>query len=383
MEANKKQAAAAGLVVGLLCGLALGGIIGGGWYWSTQRPVTATPARRPQLRPVPPVARLAPVPAGQTSLTPPDAVDAWKHYSPPTTPLATPPSISSPYGALPTRRMSLVAGRIGDKIVTVGGFCRTPNYFLEVNEILDLTSRAWRNGARHPLGLESAAGAVVDGKLYVAGGFDGWHRRAEMFAYDPIADAWEARAPMPCPRQGAMATAFTDDKIYFIGWEAQFQDQYMVQVYDPANDAWEARTAPCEAGYYAAVAAMDDRIFVFGGTARQAGRRKNEVMVYYPAADRWEQATAMPVARHACAAAIWEDKIYVFGGQDNPAPGGSYSAMSRVDIYDPATDRWTRARDMAQPRVQLSAITVDDGILLLGGSDGNSNPYDAAELYVP
>lgn len=374
MDTDNKKIAAAGLIIGLACGVMLAGIIGG-WYWLTRH---NSPPPHMRLQAVPPVARAVPAPASRSALTPPDAVDAWKHYNPPTTPLVTPPSIPSPYGALPTRRSDFVAGRIGDLIVAVGGFCRTPTYMLEVNELLDLSGRAWRQGGVHPIRLCGAAGAVADGRLYVAGGFDGTRIRTEMFAYSPAADAWEARAPLPYARQCATAVTFSDGKIYYIGHQGQGKDPYIVQVYDPIADAWEARTAPCGVGFGAVAVELADRIFVFGGADQRTNRRKEEVMVYYPAADRWERATQMPVARIGAAAAVWEDKIYVFGG--NP---DSVGVIAQVDVFDPATDRWTRAHDMAAPRLRHAAVVVDDGILLLGGSDNHSNSYDAAELYVP
>lgn len=389
MERAEIKAALAGLGLGLLCGVALGGIIGGGWYWSSHRQAASPSGLRMRLRSVPPVAQAVPdPPVNRSTLTPPDAVDAWKQYNPPpATTLATAPSIPSPYGALPTRRSALAAGRVGNTIITVGGYRRTPTYMLDVNEILDLSSREWDSAEPYPMRITAAAGAVVDDFFYVAGGGDGVRTRAEMFVFNPRLSppGWEIRAPMPHPRSGAAAVAFSDDKIYFIGREAQGKDPYMVQVYDPANDAWEARTAPCEVGYYAAAVALADRIVVFGGDElTRANHHKDEVLVYYPAADRWERATPMPVARCGGAAAMWRGKIYVFGGQDNPPSGSSvYGAMARVDVYDPATDRWTRARDMAQPRLYHSAITVDDGILVLSGCDTNANPYDAAELYIP
>ena len=386
MGLTNRQAAIIGLGAGLACGLALGAIIGGGWYWSSQ-PANRSGSRavRPRLQPISPVGQQVTAPAGQNPLTPPDAVDAWKQYAPPTTPLANPPSIPGPYGAMPTARGSLVAARIGDKVLAMTGFRRAPTYFLDVNEILDLSNGSWSQGTPHPMRLESANSTVYDDRLFVCGGFDGVRTRREAYWYDPATDNWSRAADMPYPRYGSPAVVGADGKIYVIGHQEQGKDNFIVQVYDPNVDQWTARPAPVDAGGEPAVAVLEERIFLFGGGDLKTNRRENKVLVYYPAGNRWEQAAPMPVARMGGAAAIWNDKVYLFGGQDEPPDRRSYAAatMARVDIYDPATDRWTRARDMAQPRLRLRAVELDDGILLLGGIDGNSNAYAAAELYVP
>ncbi|OHE76465.1 MAG: hypothetical protein A2107_01145, partial [Verrucomicrobia bacterium GWF2_62_7] len=262
---------------------------------------------------------------------------------------------------------ALVAARIGDKVFTITGFCRAPTYMLDVNEVLDLATGQWSRGTPHPMRLAGATGTVFNDRLFICGGGDGVRGRREAYFYDPLADAWSRVADMPYSRSSSAAAVGPDERIYVIGHEDQGHDPHIVQVYDPATDRWEARPAPVDAGGEPAVAVLEERIFLFGGGDLKTNRRENKVLVYYPAGNRWEQAAPMPVARMGGAAAIWNDKVYLFGGQDEPPDRRSYAAatMARVDIYDPATDRWTRARDMAQPRLRLRAVELDDGILLL------------------
>lgn len=376
METEQKQYAAAGLVIGLVCGVVLAVLIGGGWYWWS-RQHRVSPVRRVQLQSVPPVAGVAPVPAGQSAPTPPDAVDAWKHYGAPTTPLATPPAIPGPYGALPTARSEIVAGRIGDLVVAAGGFCRQPTYMLDVNELLDLNSRTWHNGTPYPMRISSPAGTVVDDKLFIAGGFDGIRNRSEAYLYDPQTDCWQQLASMPFARSGATAACGSDGRVYVISSEPQAKDPHTVQVYDPASNSWTVPAVPARLGCYGSAMAFDDRIFVFGGS-EPVNQNMAAVFVYDITNDRWEIAAPMPQPLCWRSAACWQDRIYLFGGMV-----GAGVVTSRVDVYDPATDSWTRAHDMAQPRLRLAAVALDEGILLLGGGDGNGNAFNAAELYAP
>ncbi len=331
---------------------------------------------------VPPAIPPSPSLTGQEALTPPDAVDAWKQYGPPTTPRATPPSIPSPYGALLTARSELIAARLGDRVIAVTGFHRQPTYMLDVNEILDLRTRRWSQGTPYPLLASATCGTALGDELFVCGGFDGWHNRREAYIYNPNTDAWRACAPMPYARNHTPAVVAADGRVYVIGCEPSGNDPYVVQIYDPVANSWETRTGPAGIGGYATAAGLGDRIYIFGGNRMNPNESISDVMAYYPATYRWQRVASMPEANAFAAAVVWKNRIYVFGGL-SAGLNGARAVMARVQIYDPATNRWTTGRDMAQARCRLAAVPVDDGILLLGGTDINSNGFDAAELYVP
>ena len=82
------------------------------------------------------------------------------------------------------------------------------------------------------------------------------------FVYDPAADAWEEKAPLPGGARGFAAAATLNAKIYVVGgWYVN-----TVEVYDPATDTWstaapmnEARQSP------GLTAAPDGRLYVSGG----------------------------------------------------------------------------------------------------------------------
>jgi N-acetylneuraminic acid mutarotase len=60
---------------------------------------------------------------------------------------------------------------------------------------------------------------VIAGRLYVFGGeyfHDGGKVHAEVWAYDPRTDAWEAAAPMPTPRHG-LGGITIGDAIWLVG----------------------------------------------------------------------------------------------------------------------------------------------------------------------
>ncbi|EOD16900.1 hypothetical protein EMIHUDRAFT_356074 [Emiliania huxleyi CCMP1516] len=107
--------------------------------------------------------------------------------------------------------------------------------------------------------LEHAV-AVLDGKLYVAGGMGaGYTHLSSVERYDPALDAWEAVAPMATARQ-APAAAVLDGKLYAVGgYNYEEEDEEVedvvrinrVERFDSSTNAWEevapmatARSAP-------------------------------------------------------------------------------------------------------------------------------------------
>ncbi|MHC4433769.1 MAG: Kelch repeat-containing protein, partial [Planctomycetota bacterium] len=92
----------------------------------------------------------------------------------------------------------------------------------------------------------------------------------------------------------------------------------------------------------------------------------------------WTQKKAdMPTPRWALATAVVNGKTYAIGGKTSE-PGATQ--LSTVEVYDPATDTWTRKADMPTARAYLSASAVGDKIYAIGGHNGITTvqEYDPA-----
>ena len=80
------------------------------------------------------------------------------------------------------------------------------------------------------------------GRLYVIGGyaksgFSVWNPVATVYAYDPAADSWTERVPMPTAR-GALSVTEHDGKLYAIDGFDRKANNAQVEVYDPAKNEW-------------------------------------------------------------------------------------------------------------------------------------------------
>lgn len=191
---------------------------------------------------------------------------------------------------MPAPRAEGVAAVVNGRIYWIGG--RVPStpsaaHFndhqdSDRNEMFDPATRRWSSRAPAPTARNSAAAAVIGGKIYVVGGrrfirsSDGTTRMAnfaDLEVYDPERDAWETRAPMP-QAQGGLGAAVVDGKLHACGGERWLPEQGVMSecwTYDPATDGWQPLTPLPTARHGIGMAAVGRRLHVFGGATRPGG----------------------------------------------------------------------------------------------------------------
>ena len=121
--------------------------------------------------------------------------------------------------------------------------------------------------------LRSSARANRNGRLSGAFiiGFPGNINLVQ--AYDPAADSWVTKTPMPTPRSG-LNTASLNGIIYVAGGEVQ-DDKYLAayrafEAYDPASDTWWQLPSMLLPWHECIMAALGNRIHVAGGSVQSA-----------------------------------------------------------------------------------------------------------------
>jgi N-acetylneuraminic acid mutarotase len=137
----------------------------------------------------------------------------------------------------------------------------------------------------------------------------------------------------------------------------------------PAVGAGPAKKAdmPQAAAFpYQPPVAMGSRIYVV---------REQTVLEYDGVSDRWTDRKApLPVKRHHFGVAAANGKIYAIGGCDGEKETDPHNPLANVDVFDPATGRWTALASLPEPRRNLAAVTVGDRIFVVGGSDASTQP---------
>jgi N-acetylneuraminic acid mutarotase len=191
---------------------------------------------------------------------------------------------------------------------------------------------------------------------------------------------WIPKAAMPTPR-AALATCEVDGKIYAIGGGGYVMPTVAtVEMYDPATDTWTRKAdMPTPRGFLAA-AAIGGRIYAIGGFGPGGDNTANTrtVEMYDPATDTWTRKADMSTPRSGLSASVVEGKIYAIGGA-----GSAWAPLGLVEVYDPATDTWVRKANMPTPRFKVSTCVVDGKIYAIGGRTiyelfGQVEVYDPA-----
>ncbi|MGH1419162.1 MAG: Kelch repeat-containing protein [Hyphomicrobiaceae bacterium] len=189
--------------------------------------------------------------------------------------------------SLPQPRGEQVAVVVGQNIFVIGGRVKkTPNsgtFFEHIDTNLNTcflaTAKKWMPCAPMPTARNSHAAAVIDGKIYVVGGrrnvFDAGGRvtidnLAILEVYNPEANSWTTRAPMPIA-QGGLAAAAHSGRLYVFGGEQFTPHQKVfanVWVYDPGLDHWSALPPLPTPRHGLAAAAIGQEIYAIGGASR-------------------------------------------------------------------------------------------------------------------
>jgi len=290
---------------------------------------------------------------------------------------------------MPTKRTEVAAAALDGKIYVVGGF-EKPSLGNVMNfaitrsvEVYDPTTDRWTSKAPLPVGLHHVGIGVVSGRLYIIGGyaksgFSVWNPVATVYAYDPAADSWTERAPMPTAR-GALSVTEHDGKLYAIGGFDRKANNAQVEVYDPAQNEWTtAASLPTPRDHLATVS-VAGKIYAIGGrTNGDYSQNLAVVEKYDPLTDRWKRVSDLPTARSGITAAVVEDRIYVFGGE------GTVGTFNENEAYDPESDAWQRMEPMPTARHGLGSAVVKGRIYVISGGPTPGGSFsDLNEVFTP
>jgi len=229
---------------------------------------------------------------------------------------------------------------------------------------------------------------VVGEKLYAIGGYDGSSmvvgkgNRDAVEMYDPSANGWQSKRPLPSGRYNSAMEA-VNGKIYSFGGISDIgKGTYFKEVleYDPGQDSWSNISAiPGGIKGQVESAAVNGRVFLFGGDYEDNRSQLwvNKNYEYDVATGGWSARRAMPVTRGDFGACAVGDRIYIFGGWDN----GSY--FDKIDVYNTTDDSWTSENPTTMKRRDFGLASLNGCIYLVGGLDEHGNKIGTVERYDP
>jgi len=112
-----------------------------------------------------------------------------------------------------------------------------------------------------------------------------------------------------------------------------------------------------------------------GAEQNQESASASATIPAWPAFD-WKKAAATPFARVESPTAVVGGRLFLFGGFTT-----TLAASSQLDVYDPATDSWTRRNDMPMQLTHLAPAMDGNTIWFAGGFKGKHPGPVTAEVW--
>ena len=196
---------------------------------------------------------------------------------------------------MPTPRSYLSTSVMDGKIYAIGGMSNSNKQWrLETVEVYDPATDTWAKARDINQARSCAAISVVNGEMYAMGG-RGWSGiqtqpdpyLSSVEAFNPKTNQWQEITEMPTPRTSHTAS-IVDGKVYVIGGYVQEDKKYKnlgtIEIYDPATDCWTQAPDMLIGRSGHTTEVIDGQIYIFGGDSDGAGGPLTSVEVYDPRA---------------------------------------------------------------------------------------------------
>ena len=282
--------------------------------------------------------------------------------------------------AAPTSKMEAQSAVVGGKLYVFGGFAGTNAESMSPVEprvsVYDPVADAWSRAADMPIDVTHCNAVVVDGTVWLAGGYRGPHPGvtvANVSRYDVASNAWSAGPPLPVPTAGG-TLVLVDRTLYYIGGfldrDATVASHWALTV--DGGTTWEPRAAlPAPRGHLAS-AVVGGRIYAIGGQRRHDSDPVDldVVDVYDPARDTWTAVASLPTPRSHFEAStfVHHGRIVIIGGRNNTRWRPlNRVALANVTTYDPATDTWTELPALPMALQSTCAQVIDGRLIVTNG----------------
>ncbi|HEY8089895.1 MAG TPA: kelch repeat-containing protein [Polyangiaceae bacterium] len=300
----------------------------------------------------------------------------------------------------PVRRFESFAISDGTHIVFLGGITGVISDYSTAApsrevDLYDPASDSWSPGPELPQDAPKhhLAVTVMDGRVYVLGGFDGILNQSPNEPFVPVAHAyvldsgaWRRLADPPLARGAATAEAI-GGKVYLTGGAttedvAPFAE---LDIYDPVADAWSTGAPMPTAREHLASCAIGGKMIVVGGWVGAPGAPSVVVHAaesYDPATDAWTTLPDLPTGRGGLGALAVGSVCHVVGGEDwaLPLPGTFHAHEG----FDTASGTWTTFAPMPTARHGFGFASQGGALFAIGGGPSQGNSYsDVNERYLP
>lgn len=235
----------------------------------------------------------------------------------------------------------------------IGGYGRSDaGDWTATTDVWRLEEDAWVEAGTMPHRQCETVGVAVDGRVHLITGRapvgvanGNWNDQGDIDlhqVWSPADNRWDIARPNPMARNSA-AAAVLDGAIWVAGGRTVGGGGTgQLDRYDPAEDRWDTLrpiprsfAANNQVGGGLAMAAAGGRLVAFGGEWFRAGGGGGvfaETWIYDPATDVWTAGPAMKTPRHGLGAAAIGDTVYAVSGGTVVSGGAASGTLEALDF---------------------------------------------------
>jgi hypothetical protein len=253
---------------------------------------------------------------------------------------------------------------LGNRMHVVGGYGEQ-RVDRPYHHAYDPVSDRWINAPPLPRGANHVGVTVLDGKLFAIGGHLDQNRRPDALCFVLDGETWRPIAPLP-KAAGAIGCVAAGGVLHAVGGAVGETTAAKLSldwhlVYDPKADAWTPRAPLPTARDHIGIVEIGGLIHVAGGRVNNFYTNSHLHHTYDPKSDVWQPRAPLPTARSGHGSVLYRGKMFVMGGE------GSNRVFGQNEAYDPASDKWEAYAPMPTPRHGLGAVAIGDFIYVAGG----------------
>lgn len=275
-------------------------------------------------------------------------------------------------GGMAFARGGLGVAVANGKIYAIGGSTDGPYHFLspyvfDDTEEYDPATGVWVTKRAMPTARTYFGVAVCQNRIYCISGMSREGPTGVNEVYDPAADSWETRAPLPEDAWGhvdfgqfSASAAVLNDRVHVV---TSVGAHY---VYCPLTDTWLRRASLPIGAFerlYNALVVLDGKLYAVSN---------GYLHVYEAENDSWRQAASPPDTWYVAAAAVTgkfaPKQIVAFALSDMLTFEliGAYIPPVTY-VYFPHNDSWVRGAAVPSGRFSPGIAVVDDALYVVGG----------------
>jgi len=274
---------------------------------------------------------------------------------------------------------SIPLQRIPNKVVlATGGRSCTNILPTDVIETFNYLTNSWSiSPLKLPINIACHGVVELEGKLYIAGGFDGEYKHLDsLYCLDMSTMVWEEMSFMMSKRS-YLATVIFDGKIIALGGMDGTSTLNTVEMYDPSTNMWTEMPSMNQRRRTFSATILEGKLFAVGGSDGQ--NVLSSVEYYCSIEGAWIESSPLATPRCSTTAVTMEDKILVLGGYDGT------EWLKSVECFQLGISRavWLQVPDMLHKRVGCSSFVLEGKLMVTGGESEDEEYCSKGKKWSP